>query len=432
MKNSAQHQGRKLTLVSSAATAVLKIAIVFALAGVVTQSAQAQTLTVLHALSASEGQGLLNGLVADRSGNLYGTGSWGGINNCPSSDPGCGTVFKLTRHGSGWIFSVLYRFTGVADGWWPLTIAIGPDGSLYGTTIFGGSVNNCFPGWGCGTVFRLQPPPSFCRSVTCPWIKTTLFEFGQTLDGAEPSQTVTFDQAGNIYGATGRYGQYDGGTVWELAHSNGGWTFNVLYNLQTVVGETGLGVAFDAAGNLWDAGYGGHLNCGDPYQPYYCGVIWELTPSGSGWNQNIVYSFSNTTGGSPSSNFIFDQAGNLYGTVADNGPEGNGGVFQFSPSSGQYDLIYAAPGNVNVAYGPQGTPAMDQAGNLYAADPSNGAYDGGYVFKLTPMNGNWIYTDLHDFASGSDGAAPYGPLAVDANGNVYGANADNVIFEITP
>jgi hypothetical protein len=269
--------------------------------------------------------------------------------------------------------------------------------------------------------------------VTCPWIKTTLFEFGQTLGGAEPSQTVTVDQAGNIYGATGRGGENDGGTVWELAHSNGGWTFNILYNQQTVTGETGLGVTFDAAGNLWDAGYGGNdLHCGDPYNGYWCGVIWELIPSGSGWNEQVVYSFSHTTGGSPSSNFIFDQAGNIYGTVADNGPAGNGGVFQFNPSSGQYNLIYAAPGNVNVAYGPQGTPAMDQAGNLYATDPANGAHDDGYVFKLTPVNGNWIYTDLHDFTGGSDGGAPYGPLVVDANGNVYGADTAGVIFEITP
>jgi hypothetical protein len=48
------------------------------------------------------------------------------------------------------------------------------------------------------------------------------------------------------------------------------------------------------------------------------------------------------------------------------------------------------------------------------------------------VNGNWIYTDLHDFTGGSDGGAPYGPLVVDANGNVYGADTAGVIFEITP
>jgi len=395
-------------------------------------AAQGQTFAVLHNFTAAEGQGLINGLVADRAGNLYGTASWGGLNNCPSSDPGCGTVFKLSRHGTGWIFNILYSFTGVGDGWWPLTIAVGPDGSLYGNTIFGGLVN-CNGGWGCGTVFRLQPPPTTCRSVSCPWIKTTLFQFDTVPYGVSPSQTVTFDQAGNVYGTTGRGASYDGGTVWELVHSNGGWTFNILYNNQLVNGETGLGVTFDAAGNLWDAGYGGNnQNCGGYNDEYYCGVIWELTPSGSGWNQNIVYSFDNTTGGSPSSNLIFDQAGNLYGTVADNGPEGNGGVFQYNPTTGAYNLIYAAPGDVNAAYGPMGTPVMDQAGNIYAADPANGADDYGYVFKLTPMDGSWMYTDLHDFTAGSDGSAPYGPLVVDASGNVYGVNAGGVIFEITP
>lgn len=395
-------------------------------------AARAETFTVLHTLNGgSEGAGEVNGLVMDRAGNLYGTAYTGGISNCPATPSGCGTVFKLSRKGTGWVFSVLYSFTGVADGWWPLTIAIGPDGSLYGTTLFGG-FDDCEPGWGCGTVFRLQPPATFCRSVSCPWIKTTLVEFIPVPYGVEPSQTVTFDQAGNLYGATGRGGSNDGGTIWELAHSNGSWNYNVLYNQQTLTGETGLGVTFDAAGNLWGVGYGGNnQNCNDPQQPEYCGVVWQLTPSGSGWNQNIVYNFNDSTGGLPSSNLIVDQAGNMYGTVSDNGPGGNGGVFRYDPVSGQYDMIYAAPGNKNSAYGPTGTPVMDQAGNLYAADPYNGANHNGYVFKLTPVDGNWIYADLHDFTGGSDGGDPYGPLAVDASGNVYGT-AGNVIFEITP
>jgi len=44
----------------------------------------------------------------------------------------------------------------------------------------------------------------------------------------------------------------------------------------------------------------------------------------------------------------------------------------------------------------------------------------------------FLLTVLAPPAGGSDGGYPYGPLVVDANGNVYGANSDNVIFEITP
>ncbi len=405
---------------------VLTLAAIF----LASSATQAQTFNVLYTLNGgSDGSGAANGLAIDRAGNLYGTAYTGGISNCPFDPPGCGTVFKLSRHNGSWIYSVLYSFTGVSDGWWPQTIVVGPDGSLYGTTIFGGNPNSC--GYGCGTVFRLQPPATFCRSVSCPWTKTTLFQFGHILDGAGPSSSVTFDSAGNLYGTTNSYGENQAGTVWELSRSNGGWTYNILYQLELTGGRTGNGVAFDARGNIWDTGYGGTANCGGPHQPYECGTLWELTPSSSGWNQSIVYTFNSTTGGAPLGPLVSDQAGNYYGTVTDNGPAGNGGVFQFTPSGGEYNLLYAAPGNVNVANGPQGGVVIDGAGNIYAADPANGSHDDGYVIRLTPSNGHWLYTDLHDFTGGSDGAAPFGPLVVDEQGNIYGANAANVIFEIT-
>jgi hypothetical protein len=55
-----------------------------------------------------------------------------------------------------------------------------------------------------------------------------------------------------------------------------------------------------------------------------------------------------------------------------------------------------------------------------------------------------IYTDLHDFTGGSDGAFPLGGVAVDANGNLFGTteiggmtSSDctegcGVVWEITP
>lgn len=389
---------------------------------------RAQTFTVLHTLTGPDGRNSVNGLAMDRAGNLYGTAQSGGLANCPVSPYGCGTVFKLTRHGSGWTFNVIYKFTGVSDGWQPQTIAIGPDGNLYGTTYFGGPY--CAP-YGCGTVFRLQPPAAFCQSASCSWVKTTLYQFGDLETGSNSSQTVTFDQAGNVYGTTGVGGSNGSGTVWELVHANGTWTYNLLYNRELSGGLSDTGVVFDAAGNLWDTGYGGRLQCGAP-QYVLCGILWKLTPSGSGWNFDWLYSFTAAGGGLPSSSLIFDPAGNVYGTVSDDGPLGGGGVFQYVPSSGTYTLLYNAAGNPGDYNGPQGAPAMDQAGNVYAADPSNGAHGAGYVFKLTPQNGSWVFTDLHDFADGNEGYAPYGPLVVDAVGNVYGVNEGGVIFEITP
>src|SRR5271165_302659 len=142
-------------------------ALVFFAAG----SAQAQTFAVLHSFTGgADGGGPLSGLTMDHAGNLYGTTSGGG-------NAGQGTVFKLTRKNSGWVFSSLYSFQGGSDGADPEAgVVIGRDGSLYGTTFAGGNSQDCY-GPGCGTVFRLTPPPTFCKAINCPWIETVLYRF---------------------------------------------------------------------------------------------------------------------------------------------------------------------------------------------------------------------------------------------------------------
>jgi uncharacterized repeat protein (TIGR03803 family) len=81
---------------------------------------------------------------------------------------------------------------------------------------------------------------------------------------------------------------------------------------------------------------------------------------------------------------------------------------------------------------------MDSAGNLYGTTSGDGQFGNGAVFKLTPSGGEWIYTSLHDFTGGVDGAAPAAALAMDSSGNLYGtatgggANGKGVVFEITP
>jgi uncharacterized repeat protein (TIGR03803 family) len=130
-----------------------------------------------------------------------------------------------------------------------------------------------------------------------------------------------------------------------------------------------------------------------------------------------------------------DQAGNLYGTLEENGPNGNGSVYQFNPSTGVLTVLYSASGTGEAPDGPQSGVVMDSLGNLYGVDPN--ANFAGFVFKLSPSNGSWIFIDLHDFTGGADGAEPYGTLGMDATGALYGTTArggvDNygVVFEIT-
>ncbi len=66
---------------------------------------------------------------------------------------------------------------------------------------------------------------------------------------------------------------------------------------------------------------------------------------------------------------------------------------------------------------------MDAAGNLYGTTISGGIFQHGNVFKLTRNGDSWSYTSLYDFTEGSDGGEPYGPVALDAAGNLYGTTA---------
>src|ERR1035437_2796486 len=88
---------------SLAATAALAMAIGFALTFILVisvQSAQAQTYQVIYNSTGGQDGAYPEAGLTERGGNLYGTAYQGGSFNR-------GTVFKLARNGSGWIFSPL-------------------------------------------------------------------------------------------------------------------------------------------------------------------------------------------------------------------------------------------------------------------------------------------------------------------------------------
>ncbi|HLY56441.1 MAG TPA: choice-of-anchor tandem repeat GloVer-containing protein, partial [Stellaceae bacterium] len=146
-------------------------------------------------------------LVADANGNLYGTTSQGGSAAC-----GCGTVVEVsppTGGATAWTETVLYSFTGQADGARPLGgLVFDAAGNLYGTTSTGGQ-SSAAP-W--GTVFELSPPTSGGTT----WTETTLYAFTDGDDGADPGAELAIDAAGNLYGTTSQGGAGNGGTVFEL------------------------------------------------------------------------------------------------------------------------------------------------------------------------------------------------------------------------
>ncbi len=400
-------------------------------------TAQAQTFRVIHNFSGlQDGAIPYAGLTMDKAGNFYGTTYAGGSKKL-------GAVYRLKRAGSGWIADGLYSFLGGAnDGAQPLArVTFGPDGSLYGTASQGGRGQYC--AIGCGIVFKLRPPVTFCRSVSCPWTETVLYQFEGIPDGGFPSGELVFDEAGNLYGTTVLGGR-GAGTLYELTPSGDSWTENTIYAFSGPAGlEPYGGIISDSAGNLYGTNQeGGAHNAGN---------VFQFKRSGSGFIGSFLYNFQGASDGrDPSAGLIFDQLGNLYGASTDGGTGGGGVIFELSPSGGgwTYALLYSLTGtrdyrcpNPNNQYagpGPWASLAMDGAGNLYGTTLCDGANQVGNIFKLTPSGSGWAYTSLHDFTGGNDGGYPISNVTVDTNGNLYGtasaggSQGHGVVWEITP
>ena len=380
------------------------LAMFCALTMIAMQSAQAQTFQVLHSFTDGlDGAEPWAGVTVDQQGNVYGTTVYGGTSNR-------GTVFKLAHQGSGWIFSPLYSFSANDGQFTKAPLTIGPDGTLFGATYNGGAA-------GLGTVYNVRPPATPCRGVICFWTEAVLYSFTGAPDGAGPGYgALVFDQAGNLYGTTTYGGTNNGGVVYTLTRSQQSWAESVIYALSDL--HTGTnpysGVIFDNAGDL----YGTTSTAGGSGD----GAVYELTPFGSGWTGQFVYAFpvrDPGAGSTPYGGGIFDAAGNLYGDTVNGGANGVGTIYQLMPNGGSWTetVLYSFTGNYE---GPQYGLAIDAAGNLYGTTFQGGLDQLGNVFRLSPSNGQWVYTDLYDFTGGDDGAYPLGGVAVDANGNLYG------------
>jgi uncharacterized repeat protein (TIGR03803 family) len=214
------------------------------------------------------------GLARDSVGTLYGAA--GGGLSCGQYFKGtdCGIVYKLRQTPSGWVKSILHRFTGGADGFEPDgSVTLDASGNVYGTTYAGGISS---PKFGNGVVYELTP------GAGGAYTEAILYDFTGLLDGGYPTNSVVFDTAGNMYVFTTGGGttsqDYGGGTLDELSPGAGGWTETTLAAFETSsegLFPYGL-VARDAAGNNYGAAaFDGTVstNC-----PGGCGLVFEVTP----------------------------------------------------------------------------------------------------------------------------------------------------------
>ena len=175
------------------------------------------------------------GLIADVSGDLFGTTQNGGANNA-------GTVFELVKSGSSYTEQLLYSFAGgTSDGANPYAgLTTDGRGDLFGTTQNGGPQN-------VGTVFELVKSGSSYAE------KVLYFFAGGTFDGATPYAGLIIAGNGDLIGTSSSGGTYNHGTVFELVKSGSSYAEQLLYSFAggTTDGlRPTAGLIADGSGNL--------------------------------------------------------------------------------------------------------------------------------------------------------------------------------------
>jgi uncharacterized repeat protein (TIGR03803 family) len=210
------------------------------------------------------------GLTIDTSGSLYGTTYYGGTGSCSG---GCGTVFKLTPGKSGYTESLLYSFTDDADGVGPSAALRVDDssGAIYGTTEYGGADFY-------GTVFKLTPSGSgYGESIIYQFTGSADggYPEAQLLLGANG---VLFGTTGRGPGSKYPKGL---GTVFQLTPSGSSYTFDLICGFQRPRGGSDpewSALISDAKGALYGTtrSGGSKLNCNDGGETNGCGTVFKL------------------------------------------------------------------------------------------------------------------------------------------------------------
>jgi len=163
---------------------------VVANAGVVYKVDSTGRQTALYSFTGGADGGNPNaGVVRDPEGNLYGT-------TCCGGTAGAGVVYKVDTSGKE---TVLYSFTGGADGSDPVGVILDSAGDLYGATWSGGSAN-------AGLLYKLDTAGN----------ETVLYDFTGGADGANPRPSLIRDSAGNLYGTAAGGGAEHDGVVFKL------------------------------------------------------------------------------------------------------------------------------------------------------------------------------------------------------------------------
>jgi len=271
-------------------------------------AAGSSALTTLYSFNGTDGKNPRANLLADSSGNLYGTTEFGGASDL-------GTAFRLAAGTN--TLTTLASFSG-ANGTNPWGgLVADTAGNLYGTTRYGGSGDY-------GTVFEIAAGTSALSTLVT-------FNFG---NGAYPLSGLIVDSAGNLFGATAGGGG-NNGTVFKIAAGTQSLAWSSIMG-STLAWPYG-GVTLDGHGNLF-----GTTNVLGAYGP---GTVFVVSAEDPYRVPSPIYSFAGLMdGANPWASVFVDGAGNLYGTTFQGGANGFGTVFKLTAVPEPSSMLLASVG----------------------------------------------------------------------------------------
>jgi uncharacterized repeat protein (TIGR03803 family) len=377
------------------------LAALFAFCQAAIVPAHPQTFQSVIAFDGTNGAVPTDALVQGANGDLYGTTQYGGNANL-------GTIFQLTTSGT---LTTLYSFCSQSkciDGSQPdASLVQGSDGSLYGTTFFGGANNQ-------GTVFTMGSSGSL----------TTLYSFcslSKCADGANPHAGLIEASDGNFYGTTSSGGAKNAGVVFEITASGSLTTLYSFCSLPNCAdGSTPEGGLIQtSSGNFYGTTSQGGANG-------HGGTVFQLTSDGT---LTTLYSFCSLAlcadGEYPYAGVVQGKDGNFYSTTELGGTNAQGTIFKITPS-GTLTTLYNFCSLALCADGesPYAGVMQGKDGNFYGTTELGGTDDTGTFFRTTPAG---VLTTLYSFScSGTtctQGALPVAGVVQASNGNFYGTTS---------
>ena len=314
--------------------------------------AATHVISTIASFNGTNGENPYAQLIIDSSGNLYGTTLNGGAN-------GDGTVFEVAA-GSGTI-TKLADFNGT-NGQSPYApLILDSSGNLYGINDAGGA-----NGW--GTAYEIV-----AGSGTISPIASFTFSEGIGHEG------MVMDSSGDLFGEGGYGGANGDGTLFEIAAGTSSVT-----TLAAFSGTTGQypqgGPVLDSSGNLYGVTYAGGAD-GD-------GTVYELAAGSS--TITTLASFNGANGSAPQAGLLVDSDGNLFGTTTGGGANSDGTVFEIAAGTSTITTLLS----FNGTNGNQSLASLigDSSGNLYGVTTAGGANGDGAVFELTPSSTQAVIT----------------------------------------